>query len=600
MGHIANKIDAKDKKLAEVLNGQRYKIDVFQREYRWQRPQIEALISDLASSFTKSYHEGDTIDNYNSYDCYYMGPIVLCVDDKGDLSIIDGQQRLTSLTLLLIYLNHLQNKLELIDDLIKDVESYLYVKKGGKKTLVINVENRNDVITKLIQGADISNDEIDSQSESIQNILDRYEDISTLFPSELNDKQRLPLFIEWLLEKVVLVEVRAYSMDNAYSIFETMNDRGLSLNPTEILKGYLLSKIVENAPQNEEKAEEANTFWTERINKMRTVTSSENVDMDFFRAWLRAKYAETQRSRKTGSENEDFELIGTQFHSWFKNNTFRIQLNTPSDYYFFIKSDFDFYSSLYLRIYENKYTYDTICSELYLNSIYSIADSLSYPLFMASITKIDDDRIIDSKISIIAKFIDRYANIRTIQNKNITQSSIRISIYELVRQIRKVDEYSLTNILDSEIQKLLSGNSSGIYTPMRVMNNNGYFHYFFARIKYYIDEKNELYRFKDLLRSRKHSSFILYPIFNIEDLLNITDEQLATSYINSVANFCLIQRNMIDEYKQHQNIKDKISFLYTNGYLPEMSNIPPNITPVEFLNIRDNNIAEITHQIWGI
>lgn len=600
MGHIANKIDAKDKKLAEVLNGQRYKIDVFQREYRWQRPQIEALISDLASSFTKSYHEGDTIDNYNSYDCYYMGPIVLCVDDKGDLSIIDGQQRLTSLTLLLIYLNHLQNKLELIDDLIKDVESYLYVKKGGKKTLVINVENRNDVITKLIQGADISNDEIDSQSESIQNILDRYEDISTLFPSELNDKQRLPLFIEWLLEKVVLVEVRAYSMDNAYSIFETMNDRGLSLNSTEILKGYLLSKIVENAPQNEEKAEEANTFWTERINKMRTVTSSENVDMDFFRAWLRAKYAETQRSRKTGSENEDFELIGTQFHSWFKNNTFRIQLNTPSDYYFFIKSDFDFYSSLYLRIYENKYTYDTICSELYLNSIYSIADSLSYPLFMASITKIDDDRIIDSKISIIAKFIDRYANIRTIQNKNITQSSIRISIYELVRQIRKVDEYSLTNILDSEIQKLLSGNSSGIYTPMRVMNNNGYFHYFFARIKYYIDEKNELYRFKDLLRSRKHSSFILYPIFNIEDLLNITDEQLATSYINSVANFCLIQRNMIDEYKQHQNIKDKISFLYTNGYLPEMSNIPPNITPVEFLNIRDNNIAEITHQIWGI
>lgn len=600
MGHIANKIDAKDKKLAEVLNGQRYKIDVFQREYRWQRPQIEALISDLASSFTKSYHEGDTIDNYNSYDCYYMGPIVLCVDDKGDLSIIDGQQRLTSLTLLLIYLNHLQNRLGLIDDLIKDIESYLYVKKGGKKTLVINVESRNDVITKLIQGADISNYDINSQSESIQNILDRYEDISTLFPSELNDKQRLPLFIEWLLEKVVLVEVRAYSMDNAYSIFETMNDRGLSLNPTEILKGYLLSKIVENAPQNEEKAEEANTFWTERINKMRTITSTENVDMDFFRAWLRAKYAETQRSRKTGSENEDFELIGTQFHSWFKNNTSRIQLNTPSDYYFFIKSDFDFYSSLYLRIYENKYTYDTICPELYLNSIYSIADSLSYPLFMASITKIDDDRTIDSKISIIAKFIDRYANIRTIQNKNITQSSIRISIYELVRQIRKVDEYSLANILDSEIQKLLSGNSSGIYTPMRVMNNNGYFHYFLARIKYYIDEKNELYRFKDLLRSRKHSSFILYPIFNIEDLLNIADEQLATSYINSVANFCLIQRNMIDEYKQHQNIKDKISFLYTNGYLPEMSNIPPSITPIEFLNIRDNNIAEITHQIWGI
>ena len=397
MGHIANKIDAKDKKLAEVLNGQRYKIDVFQREYRWQRPQIEALISDLASSFAKSYHEGDTIDDYNSYDCYYMGPIVLCVDEKGDLSIIDGQQRLTSLTLLLIYLNHLQKRLDLIDDLTKEIESYLYVKKGGKKTLVINVETRNEVINKLITGIDISTDNIDMQSESIQNILDRYNDIATLFPTELNDVQRLPLFIEWLLEKVVLVEVRAYSMDNAYSIFETMNDRGLSLNPTEILKGYLLSKIVENSSENEEKAEEANKFWTERINKMRTITSTENVDMDFFRAWLRAKYADTQRSRKTGSENEDFELIGTQFHSWFKNNTSKIQLTKALDYYFFIKSDFDFYSSLYLRIYKNKYT-NTICPELYLNSIYSIADSLSYPLFLSSITKIYDESINNSEI----------------------------------------------------------------------------------------------------------------------------------------------------------------------------------------------------------
>lgn len=46
-----------------------------------------------------------------------------------------------------------------------------------------------------------------------------------------------------MLDKIMLVEVKAYSMDNAYTIFETMNDRGLSLNPTEILKGFLLSKI---------------------------------------------------------------------------------------------------------------------------------------------------------------------------------------------------------------------------------------------------------------------------------------------------------------------------------------------------------------------
>jgi uncharacterized protein with ParB-like and HNH nuclease domain len=77
MAHIANKIDAKDKTLAEVLRGQRYTVESFQREYRWQREHIEALISDLSISFLKNYKAGDTLEDYDSYDCYYMGPIVL-------------------------------------------------------------------------------------------------------------------------------------------------------------------------------------------------------------------------------------------------------------------------------------------------------------------------------------------------------------------------------------------------------------------------------------------------------------------------------------------------------------------------------------------
>ena len=50
-----NKIEAKDKSLADMLFNKRYRIDVFQREYRWKRPQIEALISDVTGCFQKSY-----------------------------------------------------------------------------------------------------------------------------------------------------------------------------------------------------------------------------------------------------------------------------------------------------------------------------------------------------------------------------------------------------------------------------------------------------------------------------------------------------------------------------------------------------------------
>ena len=75
-------IEAKDKNLAIVLTNNRYRIDSFQREYRWQRKQIEALISDLSICFEKSYKEGDSIENYADYHSYYMGPIVVCEDKK--------------------------------------------------------------------------------------------------------------------------------------------------------------------------------------------------------------------------------------------------------------------------------------------------------------------------------------------------------------------------------------------------------------------------------------------------------------------------------------------------------------------------------------
>ena len=568
MAHIANKIDAKDKKLSEILSGQRYKIDVFQREYRWQRVHIEALISDLSLSFLKSFKEGDTIENSNSYDCYYMGPIVVCQDGKGDLSIVDGQQRLTSFTLLLIYLNHLQKDLNIDEDSTFDIDTYLYVKKGGRKTLVLNIETRNAIIEQLVVNPQsISVDDSPFESlESNQNLILRYEDINTLFPSEIKKKEILPIFVEWLLHNVVLVEVRAYSIENAYSIFETMNDRGLSLNPTEILKGYLLSKIAENHPENEEKAEEANTFWTGRIQKIKAETGSDSADLDFFRAWLRGKYAESQRLKKVGSENEDFEIIGTQFHTWVKNNTKRLNLVHPEDYYYFIRSDFDFYSSLYLRLNHYKTKQIQEFNTIYINEFFTIADSLSYPLYLSPVSKIDDDNTSTLKIQIVADFIDKYTNIRVLQNKTISQSSIRNSIYEIVKQTRNVKLLELQRLLSTELQKQLS--DTEIHYSILPMNNSGYYHYFYARIINYL---NEIEDFKSLLRSRKQDSYVLMRIFPLEDFGHDFDEPTLYAYYNSVSNYCLIRRFDVEQYPIEGSINEKIQFLYDKNYLLDMN-----------------------------
>jgi uncharacterized protein with ParB-like and HNH nuclease domain len=141
--------------------------------------------------------------------------------------VIDGQQRLTSLTLLLMYLNSLQkdqsSKVK-VDDLI-------YSEAFGEKSFNINVEDRTKCMEALYEDREFNENE---QTESVQNILARYEDIQTNFPEDLQS-HALPYFMDWLTEKVSLVEIVAFKDDDAYTIFETMNDRGMSLSPTEML-----------------------------------------------------------------------------------------------------------------------------------------------------------------------------------------------------------------------------------------------------------------------------------------------------------------------------------------------------------------------------
>jgi len=107
MGRERNDIRAEDKTVRDVLDSVKYTIDFFQREYKWERKHVEQLIDDLTTKFVANYKQTHQRKEVRNYERYYLGPIVLSNKGNGN-SIIDGQQRLTTLTLLMIYLNHLQ------------------------------------------------------------------------------------------------------------------------------------------------------------------------------------------------------------------------------------------------------------------------------------------------------------------------------------------------------------------------------------------------------------------------------------------------------------------------------------------------------------
>lgn len=440
--NLKNKIDATDISISSILKDQKFYIDYFQREYRWQEKHIKLLVEDLTSTFLKSYKPTDKRPAVANYQSYYLGPVVFSINtDDGKKSIIDGQQRITSITLLLIYLNHLQsesNDKVAISDLIFS-ESY------GEKSFNMTDEVREPCLKALFETGTYTVQEDDD--ETVQNMVERYEDITQAFPEELSNGA-LPYFIDWFIRNVVIVEITAYSDENAYTIFETMNDRGLNLTPTEMLKGFVLSKINDKKERTE-----INEIWKNQIQKLHDY--GDTVDQSFFQAWFRGKYATSIRPGKAGSENQDFELIGTRFHNWFKDNHKKLfKLKTSDEFYNFFKFQFPFYVKWFTKSWDAQAEFESDLPHLnYINS-WGIAESLQDPLLLASIKFDDDKATIKKKLDFVARFIETFTVRRAVNYRKFGQTSIKYTMFGIIKSIRNNDLQTLGENLKKEILEL--------------------------------------------------------------------------------------------------------------------------------------------------
>ena len=100
-------IEGKGRTVRELLKGVKYAIDFYQRDYKWQSKQIRELVDDLGDRFMLDHETGNPREAVDEYGHYFLGSIIVSKRD-GFNYLVDGQQRLTSLSLLLIYLRNLQ------------------------------------------------------------------------------------------------------------------------------------------------------------------------------------------------------------------------------------------------------------------------------------------------------------------------------------------------------------------------------------------------------------------------------------------------------------------------------------------------------------
>lgn len=554
-------IIGKERPLIDLLANKKYTIHYYQREYRWGKKQVEELIDDLTDEFLEHYddqHERNEVEHYGHY---YLGSIVLSSNKEGN-AIIDGQQRLTSLTLLLIYLNNLQDGRK---DKV-DIDRLIFSEQYAKKSFNIQVEERESCLNALYTAQSFDPND---QPESIRNIYERNQDITKLFPEELKGKP-LPYFIEWLIYKVFLVEISAHTEQDAHKIFVSMNDRGLSLTPTEMLKGFLLSEIKDDSTRSK-----ANDLWKEKILQLKDIGKDE--DPDFLKNWLRAQFADSIRETKKGAINEDWDIIGTTFHKWVKENARKIELQRSTDYERFVLHDFATFSDIYseLKTYSSVFHPDR--QYVYYNANRNF--TLQYQVILAAVSPNDDPETIDRKIRAVSCFLDQYIAARVFNFRVVDYSTIKNPMFALTKKIRRKPIEELKDLLYQEITTLsIDGNPLNLENIDRFHLNQftgRYMLHILARLTHYIEEGAGLNtRFEDYVNRETKNPFDIEHIIadHFERFQNeFRDEEEFQTFRNRFGALLILPRDKNRSY-QDATYEQKLPLYFGENLLARSLN----------------------------
>lgn len=463
------KITGTEKTFKQLLQNTKYSIHYYQREYAWQYKQVQELVDDLTDEFLIWYdpmHERQDVMNYG---VYFMGSVVLAGREN---AIIDGQQRLSSLSLLLIYLRR-----RLLDQgiSIATVDQMIFSESFGTESFNISVEDREPCLKALNEGKEF---DPEGYGESVKNLYARYQDICDLFPVDIDDAT-LPYFADWLTERVYFIEIVTETEQDAHKVFVSMNDRGLSLTSAEMLKGYLLSEVADD-----KRREKLNEAWKAKMLVLKELGKSEEEDC--IKAWLRAKYAESIRENKKGAQPEDFDLIGGSFHKWVRDEHARLGLNASDNFEQFI-GEFCKFADIYIRIKHGEWEFDENQPFLYYNAALSF--TLQSQLCLAPIRSDDIGETIEKKILLVSRFVDIFTYTRVVNYRSLDYSTIKYAMFQLTKRIRNLGIEDLAAQLEKEVAEL-GMSIEGAWPDFRLnFYTKKYIRHMLARITDYVERR---------------------------------------------------------------------------------------------------------------
>lgn len=210
-----------------------------------------------------------------------------------------------------------------------------------------------------------------------------------------------------------------------------MNDRGKPLSPVDMLKAYLLGEIGDA----DERAH-ANRVWKKTINDLISWGPDPEAERDaaFVKAWLRAQYAESIRERRAGTIDRDWELIGSTFHRWVRDEATRIGVGDSVGNLRMMTSEVPFFARAYRTILDASRTYKPGLEPVFYNAHNDF--TWQSTVLLAPLTVGDDDETVRWKLAATATYLDIWIMRRVVNYIRVGYSSVSYAMWSLCRDIR--------------------------------------------------------------------------------------------------------------------------------------------------------------------
>ncbi len=252
-------------------NGITYEVPKFQRDYNWDNEQWDDLWQDII-----------LLENEEERD-HYMGYLVLQEVERQKFIIVDGQQRLTTLCLVVLAAARVLKKFEATGieqsstrrtDLLRRFIGTIDLKTLiPKNKLELNRNNNNYYKRNIVTLEPLPNYGLNSSERLLRNAILWFE---KKIQEHYSTGVDIASFIEIISTRLLFSVIQVSDTASAYRVFETLNARGVQLSASDLLKNYFF-QVVDGQNGDPEQINEIDAWWTEIVNKLGEENTAEFI-----------------------------------------------------------------------------------------------------------------------------------------------------------------------------------------------------------------------------------------------------------------------------------------------------------------------------------